>query len=137
MAILHVEDQAVIRDVVRRALAARGFTVVAAESIAAAKLLVSERADLTGVLLDVRLRDGSGIDLYEWIVERRPGLAARVAFLTGSADADAHGSLAKLGRPVLGKPFDITDLWRIASEWERGEDRGAAADGYDERRVDA
>ena len=137
MAILHVEDQAVIRDVVCRALAARGFTVVSADSVAAAKLVISERTDLTGAFLDVRLRDGNGIALYEWIAERRPRLAVCVAFLTGSADADARGALAKVGRPVLGKPFEIADLWRIASEWERGGGRGATAGGYDELRIDA
>jgi two-component system KDP operon response regulator KdpE len=137
MAILHVEDQAVIRDVVRRALEARGFTVVSADGVAAAKLLVTERADLVGALLDVRLRDGNGVELYEWIIMQNPRLAACVAFVTGSADADARGALERLGRPILGKPFEIADLWDLATEWERAGARRTAASDYQERRVDA
>src|SRR4029453_11034574 len=106
MAILHVEDQAVIRDVVRRALEAHGFAVVSAEGVAAAKAVVMQRDDLTGALLDIRLRDGSGIDLCEWIAEHRPALAARAAFVTGSADAEALERLAKLRCRILRKPFE-------------------------------
>ena len=118
MAILHVEDQAVIREVVRRALEAHGFSVVSAEGVAAAKAAVMERDDLTGALLDIRLRDGSGVDLCEWIAVHRPGLAARAAFLTGSADTDERTRLAKLGCRILSKPFEIADLLGLAVEWE-------------------
>jgi len=118
MAILHVEDQAVIREVVKRALEAHGFSVVSAEGVAAAKDAVMERDDLTGALMDIRLRDGSGIDLCEWIAVHRPSLAARSAFVTGSADAEARGRLAKLGCRILSKPFEIADLLRLVADWE-------------------
>jgi CheY-like chemotaxis protein len=118
MAILHVEDQAVIREVVQRALHAHGFSVVPAEGVAAAKAAVMERADLRGALIDIRLRDGSGIDLCEWIAVHRPGLAAQCAFVTGSADAEARGRLAKLGCRILSKPFEIADLLQLAADWE-------------------
>ena len=118
MAILHVEDQAVIREVVRRALEAHGFSVVSAEGIVAAKAAVRERDDLTGVLLDIRLRDGSGIDLCEWIAVHRPALAARSAFVTGSVDLEARERLAKLGCRVLAKPFEIVDLLGLAGDLE-------------------
>ena len=118
MAILHVEDEAVIREVVQRALEAHGFSVVSAEGVAAAKAAVMERDDLTGALMDIRLRDGSGIDLCEWIAVHRPGLAARSAFVTGSADDEARERLARLGCRILTKPFEITDLLQIAADWE-------------------
>jgi len=118
MAILHVEDQAVIREVVKRALEANGFSVVPAEGVAAAKAAVVERDDLKGALIDIRLRDGSGIDLCEWIAVQRPSLAVRCAFVTGSADAEARERLAKLGCRILSKPFEIADLLQLAAEWE-------------------
>ena len=118
MAILHVEDQAVIREVVRRALEAHGFSVVSAEGVAEAKAAILERDDLRGALLDIRLRDGSGIDLCEWIAVNRPGLAARSAFVTGSADVEARRRLAPLGCRFLTKPFEIADLLRLAVDWE-------------------
>jgi DNA-binding response OmpR family regulator len=122
MAILHVEDQAVIRDVVRRALESHGFTVVAVEGVAAAKTAVLERDDLMGALLDIRLRDGSGVELCEWMVVQRPALAARTAFVTGSADADTRVRLAKLGCRILNKPFEIADLLGLVVEWEGAAD---------------
>ena len=118
MAILHVEDNAAIREVVRRALEAFGFSVASVDGVRAAKLTLTDRHDIAGVLLDVRLGDGSGVDLYWWIAAQQPDLAQRVAFLTGSADAEAFAPLAAIGCPVLRKPFDLADLKRFATEWE-------------------
>ena len=118
MAILHVDDQEAIRDIVRRALEASGLVVVSADGVRAAELALTERDDLTGVLLDVRLRDGSGLDIHGWIARHRPALATRVAFVTGSADTEAMGRLVTLGCPVIRKPFELADLWRLAAEWE-------------------
>ena len=118
MAILHVDDEPAIREVVGRALEAFGFAVVSADGVSAAKRALEERDDLAGALLDVRLRDGSGLDLYQWIAAHRPALARRVAFVTGSADAEAFEPLAAIGCAVLTKPFEIADLRRLVTGWE-------------------
>jgi len=118
MAILHVEDSDSVRDVVHRALTAFGFAVVSVEGVSAAKAALAERADIAGALLDIQLRDGSGIDLYHWLVVHRPDLAERVAFVTGSADAQSSAPLAAIDRPIIRKPFDIIDLRRFAAEWQ-------------------
>jgi CheY-like chemotaxis protein len=124
MTILHVEDQAVIREVVRRTLEPSGFTIVLAEGVGAAKLALAERDDVTSALLDIRLRDGSGLDLYDWIGVHHPALARRVAFVTGSAGAEALEPLAASGCPVLTKPFEIDDLRRLVAQWETVADAG-------------
>ena len=118
MAILHVDDEAVIRDVVRRALEAYGFTVVSADGVRAAKAALVERNDLVGVLLDIRLRDGSGVDLYEWIAAHHPRLAARVAVVTGSTDPALLRRLEARRCCVIEKPFELAELARFAAEWE-------------------
>lgn len=118
MAILHVDDQAAIREIVRRALEAFGFVVVSADSVRAAKLALAEQPDLAGALLDLRLRDGDGGHLYEWIRDHRTDLIGRVAFLTGSADTALHARLAEKGCLVVSKPFEITELVTLASAWE-------------------
>ena len=107
---------------VASALEAHGFVVVAAEGVAAAKAVIMERDDLTGALLDIRLRDGNGIDLCEWMAVERPALAAHTAFLTGSADTEARARLAKLGCRVLSKPFEIAALLELAADWEDATD---------------
>lgn len=124
VAILHVDDQPALREIVRRALNAFGFAVASAEGVRAAKLALDARDDLAGALLDVRLRDGSGLELYEWITVNHPRLIGRVAFLTGSTEADASRAVQVTGCPILPKPFEIVDLRRLAAEWE-GPDRGA------------
>jgi DNA-binding NtrC family response regulator len=118
MAILHVDDQAAIRDVVSHGLAAFGFAVVSADGVGAAKAALAERPDLAGALIDIRLRDGSGVALYEWIAAHRPALASHVAFVTGSAVPAVIAALATRGCPVLEKPFELAELARLAGEWE-------------------
>src|SRR3982750_334975 len=107
LVILHVDDHASIREAVRRVLEARGSAVASADSVRAAKQALGERDDLVGVLLDVELCDGNGLDVYDWIAEHRPTLAERVAFVTGNADNEAWGRLSEVGCPILYKPFDI------------------------------
>lgn len=102
----------------RHALTAFGFDVVSADGVGAAKLALGARGDVTGALLDVELRDGSGVELYEWITANYARLIGRVAFLTGSAEADLSQGAHATSCPVLAKPFDIADLVRLAAEWE-------------------
>ena len=118
MTILHVEDSDSVRRAVHRALTVFGLAVVSVEGVGAAKAALAERTDITGALLDIQLGDGSGIDLYLWISTHLPDLAERVAFVTGSADAQSSAPLAAIGRPIIRKPFDITDLRRFAVEWQ-------------------
>ena len=121
MAILHVEDHAATRDVVRQALKANGIAVVSVDGVDAAKRVIAEGVDVAGALVDVRLGDGSGLELYEWLVAHRPHLAARVAFVSGGG-TDVARRVAAMGRPVLEKPFELADLVRLATRWERGDD---------------
>jgi CheY-like chemotaxis protein len=123
VAILHVDDQPALREIVGQALKAFGFAVVSVDGVHAAKLALNSRDDLTGALLDVRLRDGSGVELCEWITVNHPRLAGRVAFLTGSVDSHGNQALQATGCRILSKPFEIIDLSRLAAEWE-----GAASD---------
>jgi DNA-binding response OmpR family regulator len=127
VAILHVDDHEAIREVVRRALEAVGIAVVSAEGVRAAELALVERDDVTGAMLDVRLRDGSGLDVYRWMVLHRPARATRVAFVTGSADTIEMGPVLTLGCPIIRKPFELSDVRRLAVEWEEAVDPGRLA----------
>jgi DNA-binding NtrC family response regulator len=117
VAILHVDDELAIRNVVRRALQALSLEVVSAEGVSAAKAALAERHDVTGAFLDVQLGDGNGLELYAWIGEHHPALRGRIAFITGSGDTQFVDPLMALGCPVLRKPFEIADLRRLAAEW--------------------
>jgi len=124
MAILHVDDQAVIREVVYRALEVHGFDVASVDGLGAAKLVLDERSDIAGALLDERLRDGSGLELYDWIAVHYPALVGRVAFLTGSPDTETFEPLVAVGCHVIRKPFEIAELVRVVRQWEGAADVG-------------
>jgi DNA-binding NtrC family response regulator len=120
VAILHVDDELSIRDVVRRALQSLSLEVVSAEGVGAAKAALAERRDVTGAFLDIQLGDGNGLELYAWIGEHHPALRGRIAFITGSGDTQFLDPVMALGCPVLRKPFEIADLRRLATEWDDG-----------------
>lgn len=119
--VLYVDDQPAMARAVERWLRRRGTRVRAARTIAEAKQRFEGDA-YDGVFIDLWLSDGSGFELYDWIVEHRPALAGRVAFVT--ADFIQHGlataRLHLVDRPVLVKPFDLTELDRCVEGWVGG-----------------
>jgi two-component system response regulator PilR (NtrC family) len=67
--VLLVEDEASFRDVLQIGLAPQGFESMAVGTLVEArKLLLAEPFD--AVVSDLRLKDGSGIDLLAWMKER-------------------------------------------------------------------
>ena len=87
--VLVVEDEPLLRDLVRMALEARGFAVTTAGSVPEAVQVV-DAADPDGIVMDVDLGPGpNGFDLAEALMEDRPGIA--VLFLTNLPDARFAG----------------------------------------------
>ncbi|EXJ15436.1 EAL domain-containing protein [Imhoffiella purpurea] len=89
MRVLHVEDNPLDIDLTRRSLARNAPDIQVEEAptraVAITRLTNGEPFDL--VLIDLRLPDGSGMDLLAWIRERRLDLA--VVMLTGAGDQEA------------------------------------------------
>ena len=99
-----VDDHEALRDGLETLLAGSGLDVVGtAGNVAAAMDLVEhERPDVA--LVDIRLPDGSGIDLTRMLLATRPQL--RIVLYTGETDAElldegldagAHGYALKAG----------------------------------------
>ena len=75
--ILAVDDEPVIVEIIRDTFAVNGNTIrTAASGREAIDILGTEDFDL--VLTDIKMPDMSGIELYDWIREKRPYLARRV-----------------------------------------------------------
>lgn len=95
--VLHVEDNAVDADLIRRQLARQDagivFDWVPALEMARTKLADSGRYDLA--LLDINLPDGNGFELLDEVRARKLPLA--VVVLTGSGDMDAAITALKAG----------------------------------------
>jgi CheY-like chemotaxis protein len=112
--ILLVEDDelnhALVRAIVARAAdpVLSGAHVVAAGSLARARAALAEGA-FDVVLLDMRLPDGSGLDLA---AELRSGDRAppAVIALSGAATEQRDAALAAGCVAVLGKPYSPADL---------------------------
>ncbi|HLJ14731.1 MAG TPA: sigma-54 dependent transcriptional regulator [Bryobacteraceae bacterium] len=96
--ILIVDDEANIGRSLRLILEREGYTVAVCSSIAEAKAC-SGRADL--FLLDVRLPDGSGIDLLRWL--RQNDTRAPIIMISG------HGTIADAVEATRAGAFDFLE----------------------------
>jgi PAS domain S-box-containing protein len=110
--ILVVEDEAAVRDTVRRQLESLGHHVLAAESASDALEIINTTPVLDAVLSDVVLGAGlNGIDLAAAARSVRPHL--RLAFMSGyNAIPEAQRRIREFGAPLLGKPSTISQLAR-------------------------
>ena len=117
--VLYVDDEPALRRAVGAWLGHHGVHVVTARSVETAiATLATEHVD--GVFVDLWLADGSGFELYEHIGEHYPALAPNVVFITGDiVPAETTSSqLAMFKRPVLFKPFDLSELDRYVKLWQ-------------------
>jgi DNA-binding NtrC family response regulator len=116
--VLYVDDEDAIRRAVVTWLTRKGHVVHAASSVAAARELL-ETHPIDGAFIDLWLGGESGLELQDWIDEHRPAFASNVVFVTGDpvAGESAVRVLGALGRPVLGKPFDLQELETWAERW--------------------
>jgi two-component system cell cycle sensor histidine kinase/response regulator CckA len=113
--LLVVDDEAPVREVLGRMLAAQGYQVTACAAFEEA--LHEYRAGLRAaqpydlVLTDLRLERGSGIELARRLRQEHP--QARLALMTGYCDQGAHARPAEFGFvAALTKPFSLGELTR-------------------------
>jgi two-component system response regulator RegA len=108
--LLLVDDDAPLRRSLQRALERRGFTVVAAEGLKEGLVLAqASRPDFA--VIDLRLEDGSGIDLVKRLRDLQPRL--RIVILTGYGNIATAVAAIKAGAAdYLAKPADADDVIR-------------------------
>jgi PAS domain S-box-containing protein len=107
---LVVDDESAMRTAISAFLATLGHRVTAATGgLEARALLDTNEYDV--VLLDLRMPDLGGDILFEELRDRDPRHARRVVFVTGDVQSDdARRFLARTGRPVVSKPFQLDEL---------------------------
>lgn len=108
MRLLIVEDDPVLQDGLTIGLRLFGFSPESVGTVADARAAVADHA-FTGVVLDVGLPDGSGLDLLrEW---RQSGSVLPVLLLTARDQVRDRVAGLDLGADdYLGKPFDLEEL---------------------------
>lgn len=112
-ALLVVDDDPALLAAMAEVFSESGYAVFAADGGRAAQGAIEGR-DFDAILTDWHMHDGSGADLYRWILKQRPHLASRVVFLCESADDDS-GPVAP-GRPMFRKGQDSQALIDVLKE---------------------
>ena len=108
--ILVVEDEPSLREICERVLTDEWFEVDSAENGKVAQaMIIRKRYDMC--LIDIRMPEVNGTELYEWLQEQYPGLGKCVVFTTGDLmSGNTRDFLEKAARPFLPKPFTPGEL---------------------------
>ncbi|MEO1657895.1 MAG: ActR/PrrA/RegA family redox response regulator transcription factor [Pseudomonadota bacterium] len=115
---LIVDDDLPFRTRLGRAMEKRGFVPMLAEGAAEAKELIRQKAP-TFAVVDLRLEDGDGIDIVNFLHEQRAD--ARAVILTGYGNITTAVAAVKAGAiDYLAKPADADDVYKalLAKEGE-------------------
>ena len=111
--ILHVDDDPDVRLLMAGSLHEFGYVVVTAGTVAEALQLAKE-FKFNLCILDVRLPDGTGIELCERLRTLQPGVP--IVYYSAYADEDEQKeALSICGDAYLKKPVSMEDLERTIS----------------------
>lgn len=102
--LLLIEDDPLQLSWMKTLLGEMGFLITSVESQRAALDKLAQD-DYEVILSDWYMADGSGADLYGWLVRNRPRLVSRCVFMSASMPGHDFPRLAP-GRPVLPKGQD-------------------------------
>jgi len=117
--LLFVDDEPSMRAGVEAFGRLRGFEVVTAgDGSEALKLIHATGFD--AVVTDIRMPEMDGLQLYDVLRKERPGLAARLIFITGDV-ISVSGQFAAAKQPTLTKPFSFERLEDMLVSVMRGQ----------------
>ena len=109
--ILLVEDEVLVRGLVRKFLLGQGYNVLSSARGSDAIELAAQHSKIDLLLSDVILPSMNGREIYELLASSRPGL--RVLFMSGYTEniIAPHGVLES-GFHFVQKPFSLKELAR-------------------------
>lgn len=113
--ILVVDDEPLVADMLKRTLSdAHDVTVATDAQTALEYVLAGREYDL--IFCDLLMPRMSGMDLFEALRDRAPGVERRIVFMTGGAFTErAAQFLATVPNQKMSKPFDLTELERVVT----------------------
>jgi DNA-binding NtrC family response regulator len=113
--VLVVDDERLIGEAIRYALAAE-YEVVLALGVRAAVRLLGEPPGFAAVICDLQLPDGTGLDVLAALHGQSTDGARRFAFMSGGvADHQLMDAVEASGAELLIKPFDLDALPRLVA----------------------
>lgn len=138
--ILIVEDDQPVANNLVRGLQALGWSVCVAGSAAEALSLLEDAPDITVMVTDIRMPNGTGLELAEAMMQNRADdVATEVVIITGHASTQDVTTAMRLGAcDFLHKPFRLAAVERaIRKANERALARRAATQAKREGQVAA
>jgi CheY-like chemotaxis protein len=119
--VLVVDDETVIAQLIADMLSGEGYEVdTARDGVVALARLAEQRYDV--VLSDLRMPELDGLGLFREIESRYPDVLRRFMFITGTSEhTDYQGFIDEVKVPVLTKPFDMMELFRLVRELAAGQ----------------
>jgi PAS domain S-box-containing protein len=121
MAILVVDDEPEVADILAETLTGEGHRVTTAANGALA-LDALRRGTYDIILSDIRMPVLDGPGLYRELERQHPDLVRRFVFLTGDTlSPETREFLDRTGIPSLTKPFDLEDVRRTIERITRAE----------------
>jgi two-component system response regulator PilR (NtrC family) len=126
---LIVDDEPDLCELLSLTLARMGVDSSSVHDVASARHELQGRQQYALCLTDLRLPDGDGIELLEWIQANKPELP--VAIITAHGHVEAAVRALKLGAfDFVRKPLDITDLRKLVNQaLKLSDDRRGTEDG--------
>lgn len=126
--LLLVEDDTYLRRVLGRALVARGYSVIEADGFESALTRLVDLPRLPFAVVDLRLPDGSGLDLLPAL--RRHNPRSRVVLMSGwGSIATALAAVRGGAVDFVAKPVSVDDLIGALEEPEAEPRTTTAAEG--------
>jgi len=108
--LLVVDDERDVGELLSDILRTRGYETQYVASPKAALELMRDR-DFQGILMDLRMPEMSGTELWRELQRERPALALKTIFMTGDyASPDTAAMVRATERPFLSKPFRPDEL---------------------------
>src|SRR5688572_6427550 len=112
--LLIVDDDKAFLQRLARAMEKRGYVTETAESVAEARSKV-DATNPAFAVVDMRLEDGNGLDVIEYLRGRRP--EARAIILTGYGNIATAVTAVKLGAiDYLSKPADADEIYAALTQ---------------------
>ena len=107
--VLIVDDEVILANALARDLSQDHQVTVATGGRQALALILEQDFDL--ILCDVMMPDLSGLELYDEVRLRRPGVERKLVFMTGGMFTQrARAFLEQVDNPRVDKPFDMSEV---------------------------
>ncbi len=116
--ILILEDEALLARTLAKTFERQGFEAHQADSVAAAKRIASETS-VDIALLDLRLPDGSGLDMLDHLITADPNIAVIMMTAHGSV-REAVDAMQRGARDFAQKPFELDEIQLKVANAMRG-----------------